>query len=98
MALSNFLKMIRGYQNRAKFARSQILLTFIFLILRLKKDWEIIFKPKTIIYLSLKFSGVPVNTAMQDPSFQTGFMQVPVEVVPGNQTRPNHSRPRRQRY
>jgi len=44
--------------------------------------------------------GVPVNTALQDPNFQTGFMQVPVEVVATQQSssqRPNN-RPRRQRY
>ena len=44
------------------------------------------------------YLGVPVNTAMQDPAFQTGFMQVPVEVVTSQDTRPNHTRPRRQRY
>lgn len=42
--------------------------------------------------------GVPVNTAMQDPAFQAGFMHVPVEIVNSQDTRPNQSRPRRQRY
>jgi len=44
--------------------------------------------------------GVPVNTAMQDPNYRNGFMQVPVEIVENGaheQTRPSQ-RPRRQRY
>jgi len=43
--------------------------------------------------------GVPVATAMQDPSFRSGFMHVPVEVVDAEQhTMRQAQRPRRQRY
>jgi hypothetical protein len=38
-------------------------------------------------FLNKKILGVPVNTALQDPNFQTGFMQVPVEVVASQQSR-----------
>jgi len=42
--------------------------------------------------------GVPVNTAMQDPNFRSGFMSVPVEIVDSQDNTRATSRPRRQRY